>query len=233
MSIKPARISGQVPAGYSGPIFYRISNMQKPLGKVLSDYLKFPGRDVRERNKIVGLMDNGSIASISEFSSYLDEHGNVDKGWSTPIRAVAKANYRDHWPEFSPHTMILVSERLKKIIEKYEKDNHAFVAVEVESHTGEQMFRAFVMVGGVAVDAVDYLASGIVPSKVYPNGKASWVALIALPRNEFCYLTREKIVGRHHVWDEKLGHVWSQQIVDELGDILPKEFLFIPMGVTG
>jgi hypothetical protein len=235
MSLKPARISGQVPAGYSGPIFYRIGNYLKPNppSKVLFDYLKFPGRDVKGVNRIVGLVVRDAISDTSKYTTYLNEDGHVEPEWSIPIRAVPKANYREDWPEFSINNVMLVSERLKNCIEKYEKHNHAFVTVNVESAEGELLFKAFVMVGGNAIDAVDYVVSGIVPSKVFPGGKASWLPRIALPSNEFCHLKRSLVEGRHHFWDEKLGHVWSQQIVDELGDILPKEFLFIPMGVTG
>jgi hypothetical protein len=231
---KPARISGHVTAGYSGPIFYRITNYLKPNppSKVLFDYLKFPGRNVLGINRIGRLSDSGALTEVSDYASYLDKDGNVDVEWSTPIRAVIKANYKEDWPEFSLHPVLLVSARLKSAVEKYDKDNHAFVAVDVEGPNGKQLFRAFVLVSDNSIDAVDYIASNIQPSKVYPNGTASWVQRIALPRDEFCYLWHRKVQGRHHFMDPKLGHVFSEEIVKELGDVLPKEFVFVPMGVV-
>ena len=235
MTVKPARIAGTIPAGYTGPIFYRMSNYSKPWppSNVLSDYLKFPGRDVRATNRIVSLGSRNAIIDRSTFTSYVDDQGNVEAEWSTPIRAVTKANYKEQWPEFSFAPITLVSERVKEIIEKYERQDHAFVAMDVESSKGDFLSRVFVMVRGVALDAVDYIASSIVPVKVYPGGKASWEVTVALPRDEFAYLHREKVQGLHHFWDEKLQHVWSQEVVAELGDVLPKEYVFVPMGVTG
>jgi hypothetical protein len=230
MTTKPPRISGQIPAGYSGQIFYRLSNYVKPNppSKVLFDFIKFPGRNTMGINAISYLCHRDAII----YTDYLDEHGKVKEVWNTPIQAEAKSNYQEDWPEFSLHNMTLISERVKNVIEKFESENHAFVAIDVGLQSGK-LLRAFVMVRGVAIDAVDYLASGIVPSKVYPGGKASWVATNALPRDEFCYLSREKVESRNHFWDENLGHVWSQRIVAELGDVLPREYVFVPMGVTG
>jgi hypothetical protein len=237
MTIKPARISGQIPAGYKGSIFYRISNFKKryPPSKLLADYLKYPGRNVFAVNKIVGLGERGAIADTSDFGDYLDKQGNVYEEWSKPIHAVTKANYRQNWPEFSPNRISFVSERLKNIVEKYEKENHAFVAVDVEAPDKKFLFRAFVMVGGNTIDAVDVDASKIVPSRVYPNGRIAWLygSSANLPTDEFAYLHRDIVQGKHHFLDENLGHVWSQEIVAELGDVLPKEFVFVPMGVTG
>ena len=53
------------------------------------------------------------------------------------------------------------------------------------------------------------------------------------PSDQFCYLKINLVKGRHHFWDENLGHVWSRELVEELGDVLPKEFVFVPAGVTG
>lgn len=225
------RICGRIPDGYTGPIFYRVSNFLKPNppSKVLFDYIKFLGRNTREVNEISYLNLRDAIVH----SEYLDEHGRVREQWAKPIKAMTKANYREDWPEFSPNGMTLVSTRVKEAIEKYETENHAFVAIDVESPAGVRSFQAFVMVRGVQIDSVDYVASGIVPRKIYPGGKGAWDASVALPRDEFAYLKRHLVQGKHHYWDENVQNVWSQEIVAELGDILPKEFVFVPMGVTG
>ncbi len=229
-NIKPSRISGRVPTDYMGLLYYRLSNFERPVppSKVLYDHLKFPGRNVSAMNAISYLSMRDAIIH----PDYAGEDGTVRPEWKTPIKAVTKASYRADWPEFSLHRVLLVSERLKTILEKYEKDNHAYVPMDVESPGGQHLCRAFVMVRGLAIDAVDYVASKIAPTKVYPGGKALWDVNSALPRDEFCYLSGKAVGGRHHFWDEKLGHVWSQDIVREMGDVLPSEFVFVPMGVT-
>jgi hypothetical protein len=233
MGFQPARISGQVPPGYKGPLYYRMCNFGKPASKVLADYLMFPGRDVRAVNRIVGLVVPGAISDRSEYSNYIDEKGKVALEWNVPIRAVTKANFRNDWPEFSLNNIMLVSQRVKETLEKFDPGVHAFVPVDVRSPHGSHLFCAYVQVGGNLIDAVDWKASGIIPKKVYPNGRAQWRASEALPHDEFCLFSKDKVQSLAHFWDEKIGKVWSQAIVDTLGDILPKEYVFVPVGVSG
>lgn len=232
MSFRPARVSGQVPQNYRGPLFYRMCNFSKPASKVLADFLKFPGRDVRAMNRIVGITVPGAISDRSKYSNYVDEHGDVEAEWNEPIQAVTKANYHSDWPELSLNNVMLVSQRIKMALEKLEPGTHAFVPVDVRSPQGTHLFRAYVQVGGDLVDAVDWRASGIVPTKIYPNGRALWRASEVLPGDEFCLFSAEKVRGRAHFWDEKVGKVWSQPFVDELGDVLPREYVFVPVGVS-
>jgi hypothetical protein len=250
MKKKPARISGQVPQGYSGPIYYRMSNFLKSTqrSKALSDYLTFSRLNAKGDISISAHTMTARTSTRDCVTRFLDDSGRLKTEWLTPIRAVTRPSFRNEYDEISIDTntpqfmdicyprgyySILVSERVKNILTKYEKENHEFVAVDVESPQGEHLFRSYVMVQGAPIRTVELKESGIVPTldDVYPV--YTWSISESLPRDTFCYIQSTLVKGLHHFWDEDLGHLWSQQLVDELGDVLHKDFVFIPVGVAG
>ncbi len=222
MSPNSARISGKIPAGYTGPLFYRVSDFLQPykVKKDLFDYLKFPKPAGPDIIRAIGLL---AVPDAINSSHYRDQSGGTKQQWMKPVTAIARSSYRDDWPEFSNSSqevsVALVSERVKEIVERYETDTHAFVAVDIQSDAGGHIARAFVMVKGKVVDFIDRGATENIPNVIIPDGN-------------FCYLTGDLVKGRHHFWDHKLGHVWSEEIVKELGDVLPKQSVFVPVGVT-
>ena len=225
-SIKPARIAGKIPEGYSGPLYYRLSDFLEPYKskKDLFDYLKFPKPNGPELVRDIGFL---YVSDAINSPHYRDQNGRVKEQWAKPVIALARTNYKADWPEFSHGgtgasfsiSVTLISERVKKTVEKYEKDSHAFVEVDVRSDAGDNVARAHIMVRGEVIDAFDPSSCETRPNILIPDGN-------------FCCLHGELIKGRHHFWEKTLGHVWSEEMVHELGDILPRQTVYVPVGVT-
>lgn len=225
-SIKPARIAGEVPDSYSGPLFYRLSDFLEPYKtkKDLFNYVKFLKPHGTQLVSDIGLL---YVPDAINSPHYRDQNGRVKEQWTKPVIVVARTSYKADWPEFSHGgigatfsiSVSMISERVKEIIEKYEKDSHAFVEVDVQSDTGNHVARAFIMVRGEVLDAFDRSSSATRPNILIPDGN-------------FCCLNGEMVKGRHHFWEKTLGQVWSEEIVNELGDILPRQTVFVPVGVT-
>ena len=225
-SFKPARLAGTIPDSYSGPLYYRLSDFLEPykVKKNLCDYLKFP--DTRG-DELFTAFGNLYVPDAINSLHYRDQNGRVKELWANPVILAARANYKTDWPEFSDGwqrgsssiSVYFISERVKRIIEKYEKDGHAYVEVDVQSDTGDHVARAFIMVRGEVVDAFDSSSCDTRPNILIPDGN-------------FCCLNSELVKGRHHFWEKTLGHVWSEEIIKELGDILPRQTVFVPVGVT-
>lgn len=225
-SLKPARIAGTISDGYSGQLYYRLSDFLEPYKakKDLYNYLKFPKPNGPELIRDIG---NLYVPDAINSPYYRDQNGRVKEQWTKPVIAIARANYKADWPEFSHGgdgasfsiSVSMISERVKRLVEKYDKDRHAFVEVDIQSDTGGHVARAFFMVKGEVVDAFDRSSCDSFPNIVVPDGN-------------FCCLNSELVEGRHHFWEKTLGHVWSEEIVKELGDILPRQTVFVPVGVT-
>lgn len=222
---KPPRISGEVPAWYSGPIYYRQITTSGPPGpKLFGQFIKFKKRkiagvDVVER---FGNMDSLFKARLA-YPEMFGPEGALLPEWLEPLKAEKKANFPKKWDNLNPGFLQLMSERVKCAIEKVEPGRHIFVPVDVEPDDGDPG-RVYIFKtgqGGYGYRALD--------NEFNPDGRHFSMPPQVL-NSDFALLDPAKI--NDWQWFEcEVGLVRSQEMIQELGDTLPEKVLLVPIGV--
>lgn len=220
----PPRINGQVPDDYRGPLYYRVQNLtyyggKKPLHALLS----YEDRGVRRRLAKVDL----SRAAVRRDPVLCDVNGDLASAWRTPIKARLWATPRKNWEEFDR----IVSSRVRDVIEEFAPGIHYFVPVDIDDRQGG--FRAYFFFCGLGWtrDVVAAEASGITDTTTVGGGRIpAFPDFVSSER--FAYLDGSVIDGAPLFYDGRLSLVFRGELVERLGDVLPRNQAFVPMGVA-
>src|SRR5215470_4318031 len=108
---------------------------------------------------------------------------------------------------------------------------HYFVPVDIDDRQGG--FRAFFFFCGLGWtrDVVAAEASGITDTTTVGAGRIS-ASPDFVSSERFAYLDGSVIDGAPLFYDGRLSLVFCRELVERLGDVLPRNQAFVPMGVA-
>jgi hypothetical protein len=210
---KPPRIVGEVPPDYDGPVFYRISSLSSP-----STSFGFKGWSKAEKliyERLPSIADLGPLGL--EPGRVVDERGNLLPEFAQPIQAQvdtrsASADWELRtWPP-------LVSARVKDIIEAFEPNKAVFVPIDAAWPDGRIDRYYWAVWGNLWGRATE----DVVPPRWLNSHGGDQL---------FHYLTASRTEGRHFIWTPSYV-VLSGAIVQQFGDVLQRQQVFVPCGVA-
>jgi hypothetical protein len=210
---KSPRIVGEVPDEYEGPLYYRVRNLKSPK-------YRFGFKDFRRATKLLSERLPGVIyygeAGLQP-GRVVDDCGVLLPEFVRPICVDVKPGCTapDWERSFNPP---LVSARVKELIERFERGKAVFIPIDARWPDGRTDRYYWFVWGKLSERATD---------DVVPPG---W--LDASNGDErFHYLSAARLAGRHFVTTSAYTVV-SETMLEQLGDILTKEQVFVPVGVS-
>jgi hypothetical protein len=229
--VKPPVIRGTVPDNYRGPLFYRwhtftYAGYREPLQQQMI---------LEDRNMTLRLIQNMSLyrAATRSDPGLCDSNGDLLPDLRMPIKARLRSKAYKSWPEITNGMLMLVSPRVRDVIESIEPGIHYLVPIDVADRMGGS-FRTYAFFCG-RTDVYPMLApkaNGIgytlsdkgIPEFRYPE----WI----LTSEQFGYLNRAVIGNAALLYDLRNSLLFSAELVGQLGDALPKHMCFVPMGLV-
>lgn len=152
--------------------------------------------------------------------------GSCCRNGGTPLKAKLKASASKSWVEFAGTFMSTVSPRIKDIIEELAPGIHYFIPVDA--------FRAYFFVCGAGWmgEVVAREMSGITGTTTTFSGDVVPAFPDFIGSERFAYLDGSKIGSTPLFYHGRLSWVFCRELVERLGDILPRGNAFVPMGVA-
>jgi hypothetical protein len=209
---KPARIVGDVPADYHGPLYYRISNSSAPRTS-----FGFKGWSKAEKlihQRLPNVNDYGPIGL--EPGRVLDHLGQLLPEFAEPIQA--QVDTRRNAADWELRTIPpLVSARVKDIIDEFEPGKSVFIPIDAAWPDGRVDRYYWTVWGNLWGRATD----DVVPPR--------WISA-GLGDREFHYVCASRVQGHHFIWAVSYI-VISEAILKRFGDILLPQQVFVPVGI--
>jgi hypothetical protein len=228
--VRPPVIKGAVPADYRGPLYYRLFTFQfHAAKKSLLEMTSFASPAMGQRLASV----NKYHAAVRKARGLCDEDGNLLPDLRSPVRARLKASANKSWDEFSISTVIMVSPRIRDVIESAAPGVHYFVPIDIDDRAGGT-FRVYAFYPGLThrLPAVALDANGIA-YKMSDDGQPLFQYPVELTTTDrFFWLNASVIDGVPLLFDGKLSFLFSHELVQQLGDCLPQGTAFVPMGLV-
>jgi hypothetical protein len=228
-TIKPPVIDGAVPGDYRGPLYYRLRSSGDYAKKPLVHMITFEDRNAKR--KFIQINEN--LAAMRKDPWLCDKNGGLLPEWRTPIKSKLMASANKSWDEFSTSGNIrLVSERIKDVIERLAPGVHYFIPVDIDDRH-DATFRVYMFFCGMTRlrTALAMEANGIAYT-LFPDGIPKFTPPAWLHSNNFGYLDSSVIDGAPLFYAPELGFLFSQELVDRLGQIMPEGTVFVPMGLA-
>jgi hypothetical protein len=129
--------------------------------------------------------------------------------------------------------MTTVSPRIRDIVEEFAPGIHYFIPVEVDDGQGGSFCAFFFICGaGWTDEVVAREASGITQTTTTFAGDVIPTLPDFIGSERFAYLEASKIDRAPLFYNGSLSWVFCRDLVERLGDILPRGKAFVPMGVA-
>jgi hypothetical protein len=224
---KPPVIVGDVPPDYRGPLYYRLLNRSAGRRKKpLQEMIKFDDRKLGDRLASV----NPLHAAVRRAPQLCDPNGELLSDLREPLKARLKSSASKGWDEFSSGVITLVSPRIRNVIEGLAPDVHYFVPIDISGDEGA--FRVYAFYCGLSrqYPALALEANGIGYS-LAENGVPVFTTPHWLETDSFAYLDASVIAGVPLLLDWKVWLIFSAELVEALGDVMPAGTVFVPMGL--
>jgi hypothetical protein len=229
-TIKPPVIRGQAPADHHGPLYYRLFTFQfHAAKKSLLEMTSFASPAMGQRLASV----NTYHAAVRKARGLCDENGDLLPDLRSPVKARLKASAGKSWYEFSISTIIMVSPRIRDVIESAAPGVHYFVPIDIDDRAGGTL-RVYGFYPGLTrkLPAVALEANGI-PYTMSDDGQPLFqYPLEMVTTDRFFWLNASVIDGAPLLFDGWLSFLFSHELVQQLGDCLPKGTAFVPMGLA-
>lgn len=229
MTARPPRIAGEAPPDYTGPLFYRTAAPTYAVPKSLwGAPVRFEERDLTDLFASVGLLEAAQRVTPKLF----DGEGALLARFRAPLRARLRPGLPKARPEWHRvNALVYVSERVRDIVERHEPGINLFVPIDAEGDEGlERLYlllpQSFHLAGPFA-----FAANGVT---VYHTDAGDPFGMLP-PGGEqthFYYLNSAAIGPRKLYPTGDLGIVLHETLVAEMGDVLPKGEVFVPVGVV-
>jgi hypothetical protein len=223
-------IHGSVPDHYQGPLYYRwhvftYHGYRQPLQLqiVIED------RSIAERLMTL----NQCLAALRRDRRLCDENGELRADLRAPLKARLRTKAYKSWPEITAGMLILVSPRVRDVIESFDPGVHYFVPIDIADRTGGS-FRTYAFFPGrTSVDPMLAPKANGLACTVTDGGDIEFRYPESITTTEqFGYLNRAVIGDAALLYDYRIGLMFSAPLVEQLGDALPKNQCFVPMGVV-
>jgi hypothetical protein len=174
--------------------------------------------------------------SLYKLGALTDERGELRDKWRQPLPARIPKSAPKSWPEFGVGgTLTIVSQRIRDLIEELEPGAHFFIPIDAEQ-SDASVLRLYAFFIGVVPTrtALSMDANGIAYSTSDFDGspvfsRPEW---LMRPSEHFGYLDPKVVDGHAILKDTASLCIFSAELVNGLGDVLPKGLAFVPMGVA-
>jgi uncharacterized protein DUF1629 len=227
-TIKPPVIDGAVPGDYRGPLCYRLRSSGDSAKKPLVEMIGFADRNAKR--KFIQIDQNLAARRMDPW--LCDENGDLLPEWRTPIKAKLLANANKSWDEFSSGGINLVSERIRDVVERLAPGVHYFIPVDIDDRHGAT-FRVYMFFCGMTrLPTVLAMEANGIEYTLFPDGTPRYAPPAWIYSNAFGYLDLSAIDGAPLLYSRELGFLFSQELVDRLGQIMPEGTVFVPMGLA-
>lgn len=223
--ITPPAIRGTVPEYYHGPLYYRETFDFTP-HRTLYDNLIFD----RKINTKLAYVDPVMTAR-REDKVLCSADGDLLPEWRTPIKARFNTRAAKKFPEFDGGRITFVSERVRDVIEDIAPNEHYFIPFDVDSPDGSILRLYAFYCGLIRFGHIFALAESQNPYNIPGLQHKRKYAPSAVESDSFIYLNAIYTAGAHLIHTE-IGLVYSEELVQRLGDVLPYSHAFTPMGVV-
>jgi hypothetical protein len=235
MSPTTPSIRGTIPESYTGAIFYRMETFSYE-GMRRTVYHGVV--TVLDRKRMQELGDPRNMTcSLYKLGILTDARGVLREKWREPLRARIPKSAPKSWPEFGVGgTLTVISSRIRDLIEALEPGANFFIPIDAET-AGGSILRLYALFIGIVpartalsmkANRTEFTASDYDGSPVFQ--RPEW---LMGPSEHFGYLDPQ-VVGDHALLKDTASlWIFSAELVNQLGDVLPKGVAFVPMGVAG
>ena len=234
------RTAGLIPAAYSGPVYWRIIQYHLIRGAT-DEPIKFT--DSKERLERLWI-DRYKMPGKDIFTSHtvFDANGRLLPEWKVPL----KARWTKPGPvhvEYSPeHRSARVSERVLEAIQEMDAREHHVFPIDIARPDGstERRYQVFFARDSILDEReLDPQANGLVERSL-PDGTKwyqppSWLNWSSMDKEHFGYLSKSAVEGRNWFKGGDTNHYFAPELFEKLrefGDIFPKFFVALPIGVA-
>lgn len=238
MTVAPARTIGDVPPDYHGPIYYRLQAVRgRRPERMAQEFIRIeqeprPKRIDDALGQRLATADRQEAALRAE-PKLFDEQGNLRPEWRGPLKARMLSTAPKKWADFPGGGIAYVSERFHDVLEDVEPRRHIFIPLDVAG-TDRPEFRMYVFFAGNAArrPVLAMRANGI-EYKLSERGtpfypRPQWLS----DTSRFAYLNSEVIGDAQLFYDRQEGFIFSEKLVEAMGDILRPDIIFVALGVV-
>ncbi len=234
---KKVRTKGEVPAGYTGPIYWRLV-MYRPSLQVSPDKISYIGETDR-----FGRFTDIRISGENIFSSgrAFDQDGQLLPELRRPLKAVRKSDVPVRVEYVAEIYSARMSERVFDAIDSLEPGRHLVFPIDVTPTSGaiERSYQVFFAEDSQFHGMQDWdpAANELkpIPGKPGWHHIPIWSGPGGVDQDRFVYLKTSAVDGRN--WFKGVGsnHEFSPELFSKLemfGDIYHRDDMMIPMGVV-
>lgn len=223
---RPPRIHGEAPAGYDGPVYYRLIRLYGGASgkKDISQHISFQSRKIGGQNVEQRWAAYHALGNLRlDHPDMFEASGALKAEWCEPLIAKRKASFPKRWDRLESFRQC--SQWVRDAIEAVEPGAHVLLPIR--------------LVGGGLEDEMIYRLTcgnggrGFVGLSEQSNPTQNWVSggFHLAQTTDFAYLAADRVLGKHILWCE-LGFVWSKALIDRIGDVVSEQIGLVPMGVS-
>ena len=231
--LKPAVIVGDVPPDYSGPLYYRARTIRNPDPRYLqASPIIF---DPPPLGQTIATADNMAVA-FRVAPQFFDADGRLLPEFSRPLSGRFRSGVPAQLPEICVGLFFYtrVSSRVRDVVERLEPGRNLFLPVDVARKDApiERLYLFYVQLDHKAFPLA-FRANGVEPSFTDAGDpfRNNWHDQLHGP-HRFTFLNSAAIGPRHLYVSVHTGILYSAAVVEALGDVLPPNMAFVPMGVV-
>lgn len=236
--VKPPPIRGKVPEGYSGPIFYRMTNFDALMRGGMPDIFSVLPSERKRKDKIFSyaLRETWNLRSSGLI---VDAEGKFLPEWEAPIKARVSQKSEAGSVQFVPQDASQISDRIYGHLEELEPGRHMFLPVDAQHPDGViSRFYYFFYLNSTISNPLNPEANNMnwKPSQSgeYPLYRTpDWLETTRehYASEHFGYLDAARVSGRHFFYSGDTSMVFSEELLFKIGGVFPKWCNFVPMGV--
>jgi hypothetical protein len=179
---------------------------------------KIGGQNVEQRWAAYSALD----ALRLRYPDMFDASGALKADWCEPLMAKRKASCPKQWDRLESFRHC--SQWVRDAIESVEPGVHAFLPIRLTGGSGDdEVIYRWICGNGMW---------GFVGLSERSNPTQNWASGGHHPMEttDFAYLSAPKVEGKHFLECE-VGHVWSKELIDRIGDVFSEQVGLVPMGV--
>jgi hypothetical protein len=230
--VKPAQIVDEVPEGYDGELYYRIVPSQRGAKRNIRRYVRLV------HPKGVALEDWpgqrlaaawAQIVAQGRERGVFVEPGKLYPDLERDLPARLLASAKKPFPELVSSNWPIASDRFRRVLESLEPGAHLFLPLDTSDGGQPPLLHIFFAGAMFRPTGLAISANGIA-GHILPEGGLSFNQP-KLSARHFYYLNANVIGSAELFVDTWLGTIFSRRVLERLGDVLPPELAFMPMGV--
>jgi len=231
-AVKPARIVDEMPEGYDGELYYRIVPSQRGAKRNIRRYVRLV------HPKGVALEDWpgqrlaaawAPIVAQGKERGIFVEPGKLHPDLERALPAQLLASAKKPFPELVSSNWPIASDRFRRVLESLEPGTHLFLPLDTSDGGQPPLLHIFFAGAMFRPTGLAISANGIA-GHILPEGGLTFNQP-KLSARHFYYLNANVIGSSELFVDSWLGTIFSRRMLERLGDVLPPELAFMPMGV--